>query len=133
LKIRHDSSRPAGSTILASLENIATIGIMNKAMLLKSQWKKRVRFRPVPQRYDGGPSGAPLPPTDPDGIIGPEMNGGLSMYQVGVPYGFVLGYDHIREYLSDPVRGADYGFLILKVQVNTGGDHVWIEPLLRAA
>lgn len=99
-------------------------------MLLKSQWKARVRFRPVPQRFDGGPGGTPLPSIDRDWIIGPLTEKGFVMYQVGVPYAFVLGFDHIREFVSDPTRGDEYGLLVLKVQVNTGGDRVWVEPIL---
>jgi hypothetical protein len=83
----------------------------------------------VVRRYDGGPGGAELPAADREWIIGPEMETGMMMYQVGVPYGFVLGFDQIREFISDPIRGEGHGFLMLKVQVNTGGDRVWTEPL----
>jgi len=102
---------------------------MNKQRLKDSAWKTRVRFRPIPQRYDGGPGGAPLPEADREWIIGPEMPGGMMMYCVNIPYGFVLGFDQVREFISDPIRGEGHGFLVLKVQVNTGGDHVWAEPL----
>jgi len=102
---------------------------MNIRRLRESAWKTRVRFRPIPQRYDGGPGGAPLPIADREWIIGPEMQGGMMMYCVNIPYGFVLGFDQIREFISDPITGEGHGFLMLKVQVNTGGNHVWTEPL----
>jgi hypothetical protein len=102
---------------------------MNKQKLVANAWKTRVRFYPPVQRYDGGRGGAPLPFADREWIIGPQMNNGMMMYQVGVPYGFILGFDQIREFISDPNAGDGHGLLLLKVQVNTGGDHVWVEPL----
>jgi hypothetical protein len=102
---------------------------MKKQKLIENVWKARVRFRPAVRRYDGRPGGAPLPLADREWIIGPEIKEGMMLYQVGVPYGFVLGFDQIREYVSDPSRGEHHGFLILKVQVNTGGNHLWVEPL----
>jgi hypothetical protein len=106
---------------------------MNRQMLMKHAAKARLRFRPIVRRYDGGPGGAPLPIADREWIMGLEMKDGVMMYQTAVPYGFVLGFDQIREYVSDINRGEGHGFLVLKVQVNTGGDHVWVEPLDQAA
>ncbi len=60
--------------------------------------------------------------------MGGMTDNAVMMYQTDIPYGFLLGLDHIREYVSDPSSGPDHGFLILKSQVNTGGS-VWLEPL----
>jgi hypothetical protein len=84
---------------------------------------------PIPSYPAALPPGAPLHEADREWIIGPEMPGGMMMNCVNIPYGFVLGFDQIREFISDPIRGEGHGFLVLKLQVNTGGDHVWTEPL----
>jgi hypothetical protein len=102
---------------------------MMKRKLVENAWKMRVKFYPPVQRFDGGPGGRPLPFVDREWIIGPEMPNGMMMYQVGVPYGFVLGFDQVREFMTDPLAGEGHGCLLLKVQVNTGGDHVWTVPL----
>jgi len=31
--------------------------------------------------------------------------------------------------MSDPMRGKHFGFLNLKVQVNIGGDDIWVDPI----
>jgi hypothetical protein len=57
---------------------------MNKAMLCKSEWKMRVRLRPMPRRFDGGPTGPELPQLDRD-----------LLYHIGTPHVFLLGFDRI--------------------------------------
>ena len=89
----------------------------------------RVRLRPKPRRFDGGPDGPELPQLDRDWLIGHAQQEGLFLYHVGTPHGFLLGFDHIRNFVSDTIRGKGYGFLQLNSQVNLGGDHVWLEPL----
>ena len=79
---------------------------MNKQQFIeKCSWKKLLRLRPIPKRYDGGPQGQELP-------------------------ALVLNWDNILEYSSDPIRGERYGFLHLKVQLHMGGDQIWVEPLV---
>lgn len=103
---------------------------MNKAQLRKNAWKTFVRLRPMPRRFNGGPGMPELPQLDRDWRIGDVQEKGVFLHHIGTPHGFLLGFDHIRSFVSDTVRGDNYGFLILNTQVNLGGDHVWLEPIL---
>ena len=39
---------------------------MNKDQLMKCSWKKTVRLRPIPKRFNGGSQGEELPALDRD-------------------------------------------------------------------
>lgn len=55
---------------------------------------------------------------------------GLELSQF--PYSIELSADHIREYLTDPVRPQS-GFLLLKSQLFLKGTNAWFEPLAHPA
>jgi hypothetical protein len=105
---------------------------MNKAMLGKSEWNMQVRLRPMPRRFDGGPTDPELPQLDRHWRVGNVQKEGVLLYHIGTPHFFLLGFDRIRSFISDTIRGENYGFLVLNAQVNLGGDHVWLEPLLNS-
>jgi hypothetical protein len=102
---------------------------MNKDQIIKSSWSKNVRLRPIPRRFDGGCGGRELPQLDRDWQIQQASKEGGVPVSDGL-HGFNLNWDHIREYVSDSVRGDGYGFLMVKIQVNIGGNDVWLEPIL---
>jgi hypothetical protein len=106
---------------------------MNKDQLTKCSWKKMVRLRPIPRRFDGGPHGRELPPLDRDWLIAQVTKDGVPISLQETGHGITLNWDNILEYSSDPARGDRYGFLLLKVQLNMGGTQMWVEPLLRAS
>jgi hypothetical protein len=73
---------------------------MNKAMLRKSEWKMRVRLRPIPRRFDGGPTGPELPQLDREWRFGNVQKEGVLLYHIGTPHVFLLGFDRIRSFMS---------------------------------
>ena len=102
---------------------------MNKEQILKCSWKKLVRLRPIPKRFDGGPHGVELPALDRDWQLGQASNdGGVPVYLHETGHGITLNWDNIREYSSDPTRPDRYSFLLLKVQLHIGGNQIWVEP-----
>lgn len=102
---------------------------MNKDQLTKCSWMKMVRLRPIPRRFNGGPSGEELPALDRDWQICQVTKDGVPIQLHETGHGITLNWDNILEYSSDPARGARYGFLMLKVQLHMGGNQIWIEPL----
>lgn len=92
----------------------------------------RVRLRPMPRRFDGGPTGPELPQLDRDWRFGNVQKEGVLLYHIGTPHVFLLGFDRIRSFMFDTIRGENYGFLVLNAQVNLGGDLVWLEPLFNS-
>lgn len=105
---------------------------MNKAALRKGVGTD-VRIRPIAKRFDGGPGGALLPSQDDDWRIQGFHPNGITISNNRVPYQAVLGFDQVREFMTDPGRGIGYGFLILKVHLNIGGNFLWTEPILPEA
>jgi hypothetical protein len=103
---------------------------MNKEQLMKCSWKKHVRLRPIPRRFNGGPKGEELPALDRDWQIGQVSKEGVPISLNATGHGITLNWDNIREYSSDPARGDRYGFLLLKIQLNIGGNEIWIEPFV---
>lgn len=105
---------------------------MNKQQFIeKCSWKKLVRLRPIPKRYDGGPEGQELPALDRAWQVGQaSVDGGVPIELHETGHGMVLNWDNILEYSSDPIRGERYGFLHLKVQLHMGGNKIWVEPLV---
>ncbi|WP_321476623.1 hypothetical protein [uncultured Paludibaculum sp.] len=101
---------------------------MNKNEL-KKDLGQHVRLRPMAKRFVGGPSGPQVPPVDDDWLIQAVDKTGIRISNGATGHGTVLGYDHIREFTTDPVRGQGYGTLILKTQVHVGGNHLWTEPI----
>ena len=101
---------------------------MNKAALKKNVGR-HMKLRPMAKRFVGGPTGPQLPPVDDDwGIQGFEKDG-IRISNTATGHGTLLGFDHIREFTTDPVLGEGYGTLILKTQVHIGGNHLWTEPI----
>jgi hypothetical protein len=101
---------------------------MNKAELKKNVGH-HVRLRPMAKRFVGGRTGPQLPPVDDDWLIQGFEKDGVRISNNATGHGTVLGFDHIREFATDPVRGHGYGMLILKSQVHIGGCSLWIEPI----
>jgi hypothetical protein len=103
---------------------------MNKQALRKNEWTQ-VRIRPIASRFDGGKGKPALPPEDDDWMITNVGPDGVQIENTRTKHGTCLGYEHIHHYTSDPNRRGGYGFLSLTVQVNIGGDDLWIEPNVR--
>jgi len=101
---------------------------MNKAELKKNVGH-HVRLRPMAKRFVGGPTGPQLPPVDDDWLIQGFEKNGVRISNNATGHGTVLGFDHIREFATEPVRGQGYGMLILKSQLHIGGCSLWIEPI----
>ena len=102
---------------------------MNKAELKKNVGH-HVRLRPMAKRFVGAPTGPQLPPVDDDWLIQGFEKNGLRISNNATGHGTVLGFDHIREFATDPVRGQGNGTLILKSQVHIGGNSLWTEPIV---
>ena len=102
---------------------------MNKDQLAKSKGS-RIRLRPIAKRFEDNRE---LPPIDDDWIIEfVDKNKGVNIFNVRTNHTTALGFDHIREFISDPNRDRDelkHGFLKLKVQISLCGNTVKIEPL----
>lgn len=95
---------------------------MNKNAL-KRNVGQSYRIRPRVRRFKGGPGGLPLPPVD-DLWVNPRAEDkGIWIENPHTGHGTLLEWDQIYDYRS--------GFLNLKVQLNIGGDRVWIEPISR--
>jgi hypothetical protein len=101
---------------------------MNKAELKKNAGH-HVRLRPMAKRFAGGPTGPQLPPVDDDWLIQGFEKNGVRISNNATGHGTVLGFDHIREFATDPVRGHGYGMLVLKSRLHIGGCSLWIEPI----
>lgn len=104
----------------------------------KDQIKKNigylVRLRPMARSYEGGIGiGKELEPADHDWRIKNTNEKGIEVENLYTGHCTILGYDHIREFLTDPSRGFDgtkHGFLHLKVQIRMSGIHLQVEPIL---
>lgn len=101
---------------------------MNKSELKKNAGH-HVKLRPMAKRFAGGPSGPQLPPVDDDWLIQGVEKTGVRISNSATGHGTVLGFDHIREFTTDTVRGQGYGVLILKTQLHIGGRNLWTEPI----
>ncbi len=101
---------------------------MNKAALKKNVGH-HARIRPMAKRFGGGPTGPRLPPVDDDWTIQGYERDGIRISNNATGHGTLLGFDHIREFTTDPVRGQGYCTLILKVQLHIGGCSLWAEPI----
>ena len=101
---------------------------MNKTELKKNVGH-HMRLRPMAKRFVGGPTGPQLPPVDDDWLIQGFEKDGVRISNNATGHGTDLGFDHIREFATDPVRGQGYGTLILKSQLHISGCSLWIEPI----
>ena len=101
---------------------------MNKSALKKNVGH-RVRLRPMAKRFLGGPTGLQLPPVDDDWLIQGIDKDGIRISNTATDHGTVLGFDHIREFTTDPARREGEGLLILKSQLHIGGCSLWVEPI----
>ena len=81
------------------------------------------------KRFVGGPTGPQLPPVDDDWFIERYEKYGIRISNNATGHCTLLGFDQIREFTADPVRGQEYGKLLLKTQVHIGGNHLWTEPI----
>src|ERR1035441_8991004 len=101
---------------------------MNK-IELKKNVGHHVRMRPMAKRFVGGHSGPQLPPVDDDWLIQGVEKDGIRISNSMTGHGTFLGFDHIREFSTDPVRGQGYGLLILKSQLHIGGCSLWTDSI----
>ena len=89
-----------------------------------------VQLRPLPRRPTPG---SELPPVDDDWIIERADDQGLFIHNVRTDHAFILAYDQIHSYMSNPMRGsADgraHGFLWLRVQLSLLPQTIDVEPL----
>jgi hypothetical protein len=102
--------------------------LMNKSALKKTSWT-HARIRPIAKRFYGA-DGPQLPPVDDDWLIN-EVGNVVRITNAATGHIAVLGLDQIHHYSTDPARGQRCGFLTLNVQLQIGGDSVWIEPTFR--
>lgn len=100
---------------------------MNKNELKKNLGHS-VKLRPMAKRFAGGPEGPQLPPVDDEWMIQGIDQQGVRISRNNT-HSLVLGFDHIREFTTDPARGGRDGILILKSQVSIGGNSMWVEPI----
>lgn len=103
---------------------------MNKTALKKNVGH-HVRIRPMAKRFAGGPGGLQLPPVDDPWQVQGSEKDGLRISNTATGHGTVLGFDHIREFMTDPAGGQGDGLFILKSQLNIGGNSLWTEPTFR--
>ncbi|HEY4359397.1 MAG TPA: hypothetical protein VGN17_00410 [Bryobacteraceae bacterium] len=90
---------------------------------------KCVRLRPIPRRFDGGPGGTELEALDRDWrITRASRKDGVTLELDATGHGVTLNWDNILEFNTDSVRGEQYGFLSLKMQIHLGGSKLWLEP-----
>lgn len=102
---------------------------MNWQQLQKSKGKY-VKIRPVPKRFKGAEGSPELGTEDDDWIIDQVADDSLQIRQAAILAVVAkVGRDHIHSYTSNPMRGSGHGFLNLTVQLNIGGNDVWIEPV----
>ena len=105
---------------------------MKKDQLRKNRGY-RVKLRPMAHRYEGRiETEKELVPVDDDWLIVDVKDKGIEIENVRTDHSTILGYDHIREFLSDPDRDRDgmkHGFLVLKVQIHISGIHLQIGPI----
>jgi hypothetical protein len=86
---------------------------------------KTVRLRPL-QRHTDSAGAAIL--MDRLYRVNAHTEAGLHLLAKGVPYGFVLPWDHIREFdelMDDQVDGS----LKLKMVVHSKGDNLWTDTI----
>jgi hypothetical protein len=93
----------------------------------------RVRLRPIAKRFSND---VEIGRYDDDWIIDKVSEGGVEINDTRSGYRFILGFDHIHSYISDPNRNYDglkHGILVLKVQlfININTWKVSIEPTER--
>ena len=108
-------------------QELAHNRVVNKSQLKKSQWY-RVRLRPVPLSGDGG---TVWQEADDDWLIQSVDDSGVTLKNTRTYYQPTLGYDQIREFMTDPARDMDgnkHGFLHLKVQLSLTDQGVRVEP-----
>jgi hypothetical protein len=103
---------------------------MNKSAMKKSVGHS-YRIRPIAKRFKGGPGGLPLPPVDDVWKYTRYDENGIWIENTVTHHCTLLRWDQMYDYLSDNQLGQPSGFLNLKVQLNIGGDHLWIEPTSR--
>lgn len=73
-------------------------------------------------------TGADLPPMDDKWILSLTSNQGLNLYSSRIQQNVRLGFDHVREYMTD--IGDSAGFLLLKSQIVTFAPRgASVEPL----
>jgi hypothetical protein len=102
-------------------------GAVNKAQLQKLV-RRHVRLRPVAARIDAANQSQLQPIDDRWMVSSYDASAGLSLSLSRTGHGFMLPFDHIREFVSDPSHAGD-GFLMLKVQVYMSGDNLWVDPV----
>lgn len=102
---------------------------MNKEQIIKMAWKKAVHLRPVPKLFDT-PYGTEIGVFDKPWMVHQVTDWNGVHLQTESGYGIKLNWDNIREYSSDPGRGDNFGFLLLKVQIHIGGNKIWYEPFV---
>jgi len=105
---------------------------MNKREL-KKNIGHRVRIRPMAKRFTSAQNGLELqlPPVDDDWSIQEWSDkSGIRISNIMTGHSVPLGFDHIREFMTDPARSDGGGLLILNVRVHIGGAHSpWTEPI----
>jgi len=103
---------------------------MNKNALKRSVGHS-YRIRPIAKRFKGGHGGLPLPPVDDVWKYTRYDENGIWIENTVTHHSTLLRWDQMYDYLSDNRLGQPSGFLNLKVQLNIGGDRLWIEPTAR--
>jgi hypothetical protein len=103
---------------------------MNKSALKKSVGHS-YRIRPIAKRFKGGPGGLSLPPVDDVWKYTRYDENGVWIENTATHHCTLLRWDQMYDYLSDNQLSQPSGFLNLKVQLNIGGDRLWIEPTFR--
>jgi hypothetical protein len=98
---------------------------VNKDRVSKMRHKK-VKVRPIARRIE--PNGKELPVRDDWWQIEEASKDNIKLGNPVTYHSFMLGTDHIYEYLTDYTGGSD-GFLLLKSQIILKGTSVHVEPL----
>lgn len=101
---------------------------MNKKMLRKSV-HHLVRLWPVARRFNDFDE---LPRIDDDWIVRQVNDIGVEISNLRNDHSLILGFDHIREYISDPNReygDPKFGILELSIQLFLRGNMVNIAPI----
>lgn len=73
-----------------------------------------------------------LPQIDDDWIVESVEDAGVTISNTRTQDRVLVAYDHIREFMTDPIRDTDglkHGFLHLKVQLTLTGRGVSVEPV----
>lgn len=101
---------------------------MNKAQMKKLEWQQ-ILIRPIARRVDHM-TGQELAPIDDRWLVSdvdPKL--GVFINNTRTDHGMRIGFDHLREFMTDP-NGRTAGIVLFKSQTFLSGNNMWLDPIL---